>query len=43
LNVTVLEVPADVVIDTGTDPDVGEPVGTVTVHVVCVGQMVGAT
>ena len=38
-----MEVPADVVIATGAEPDVGEPDGTVTVHVVCEGQMVGAT
>jgi hypothetical protein len=38
-----LEVPADVVIITGAEPDVGEPDGTVTVQVVCEGQMVAAT
>jgi hypothetical protein len=43
VKVTALEVPADVVMTTATEPDVGESGGTVTVHVVCVGQMVGAT
>jgi hypothetical protein len=43
VKVTALEVPADVVIATGTEPDVGEPDGTVTVHVDWEGQMVAAT
>lgn len=43
MKVTLSEVPADVVIATGTVPDDGDPEGTVTVHVVWEGQLVGAT
>ena len=42
MNVTVFDVPADVVIVTGTGPG-AELGGTVTVHIVWEGQLVEAT
>lgn len=41
MNVTALDVPAEVVITTWTEGDVDA--GTVIVQVFCVGQLVGAT